>query len=613
MARAHAKTSVALVPVILAIAGCAVSPTPLQDHEVLSAARGRVDAVAVADTTKATAISLYEAIARSLKHNFDHHVEVSQLALRQAEIRTASVAGLPTLVANAAVSGRSNDLATATLDIPTGLEVPADSVAQDRVVQTHDLTLTWSILDFALSYVRAEQAADRTLIADLQRRKVAQRLIEDTRAAYWRALAHERLAGRFDRLEQRALRAIARVKAAARSGAETPMTALSYERELTQIKHTAEKLKHELSLAKSQLAALINLPPGVNFKLIETDEAPDPQLHHIGAAAMVTEAIFNRPEVREIAYLRRINEAEATAAVFELLPALRLSAARSFSDDHFLLHNDWAELGTAVAGNLIKLVQLPQRRAVIDAEREWLETRALATTAAIVTQVHISRIRHHHNSELLATARDYFDVQTRLVDHLRAEKAADLIGEQTLIREEMNLLVAETQVDIAKANVLNSSANLMTTLGYDLQGRDIDLSRSIADIAAEIRTNWSKRSAVSDRARYLHEIERARAEAKRKADAEERQRRDATQRHKAEQARLAKLEAAEAALERKRARDALTAEAAKARTEASRLRKQVAKPTSEPAPAVWEWVWPSQQEPGSQAARKPFKVYTGTK
>ena len=41
---------------------------------------------------------------------------------------------------------------------------PTYSVSQDKKRNTYDVAFTWNVLDFGLSYVRAQQQADRFLI-----------------------------------------------------------------------------------------------------------------------------------------------------------------------------------------------------------------------------------------------------------------------------------------------------------------------------------------------------------------------------------------------------------------------------------------------------------------
>ena len=47
----------------------------------------------------------------------------------------------------------------------------------------------------------------------------------------------------------------------------SPLVALTYERELIEVKREIETLNGELSLAKNQLAALMNVRPGTKFHL----------------------------------------------------------------------------------------------------------------------------------------------------------------------------------------------------------------------------------------------------------------------------------------------------------------------------------------------------------
>ncbi len=616
------------VPLVAALSGCAVTPSLIDDASLMGLTQTHLAMMSHTNEPIAGALSVYDALARALKYNLDAQVETVQAALRGDEIRLASAQMLPNLAAQAGFTARNNDLQTAKLDVPTGIEAPASSISSDRRYNSADATTGWNALDFALSYTRARQATDQQLIALEVRRKAVQRIVEDTRTAYWRAVSCERLLQRFGRMEERVKRAIRNTRSARQSGAETPMTALSYERELVQILQTAERLKHELILAKSQLAALINSPPGVAFKLSDSLEQPDPVVAHLSLEDLFAEAVFNRPEIRDVAYRQRINEHEATAAVLELLPSLGGTAAVSFNDDHFLLYHDWATLGASVAGNLLKVVQIPARRATVEAEAELLRTKALAVTAAVMTQVVISRVRQRNAAEQWATAREYRDVQILLVKLLAAQKDTDLIGEQTLIREEMNLLVAEIQHDSALGGLQSASSGLMTALGYDLQGSKLQIDQDLTALSAAIRTNWSNRTAVSDRGRYLAELEKARQEA-------ERQRREAEQRRQAEAKRVAdaaRQAAASEASQRQTETKRLKAEAERARNEARLVRRGVTKrgAPAEPKPqSLWPWVWPSVEEPRSgglkdvESASRPARstspsaksdgTYSGTK
>ena len=98
-----------------------------------------------------------------------------------------------------------------------------------------------------------------------------------------------------------------------------------------------------------------------------------------------------------------------------------------------------------------------------------------------------------HAARELASARDYYDVQQRLVKQMRAEAAAERISEQTLIREEMNALVAEAKRDIAFAAVQNAYANIFASVGLDPYGSDLNYGGGVGELEAQLRGLWLER------------------------------------------------------------------------------------------------------------------------
>ena len=502
----------------LLAAGCAVELHPLRDDELSQLAQERVVQVVADQEANKTPITLYEAMARAIKYNQDYRLELMQAELRNSELHLASREMLPKAVANASYAGRNSDLALGHLDLPTNTYVEPTTTSQDRIQSIGDATFSWNILDFALSYVRARQAADKFLIAEEARRKVIQRIIEDTRTAYWRAVSAERLTKRLAALEARAQRAIGDARALQDSGDISPTGALTYERELVQIKNTSQQLVRDLALARAQLAALMNLDPATKFSLAGSDGDLRPVMLGLSGREMLAEALFNRPELRDVAYQKRINEAEAIAAWLELLPGAQLFLAENSSSNSYLLHGHWMTMGVTAAENLLKVFQLPARRNLIEAQDEVLDQKLLAMTMVVITQVYMSRTRYRHFAKELEIATGYNDVQSRLVAELRAQANADKIGEQTLLREEMNALLAELKRDIAYANVQNAAANVFVSMGLDLQSSELKRTLGVKELATHLKAAWADRAAVSPRGRYLMELEAARAEARRQQE-----------------------------------------------------------------------------------------------
>jgi outer membrane protein TolC len=489
-------SSVAFLSVLaasLTLAGCAVKPEPLTFAQLQTISDKNLSRVTANQEPLAGPVTLYQAMARALKYNLDFKVEIMQKSLRVTELNLAHYNFLPAVVANSGFASRNNYLSTGDLDLTSGITHAPRTTSQEQRTQSSDITFSWNVLDFGLSYIRAQQSADKVLIAEEAKRKVIQRIIEDTRTAYWRAVSSDRMVRKLAALETRTKTALANSHKLLKSEAESPTAALTYQRELIEIVRASQKLQRELSVAKTQLAALMNLEPGSNFDLAgDAINAAPPSLA-VDAEDMLQAALLNRAELRDVQYQRRINDREARAALLELLPGIQLYAGSNYDSNKYLDNNQWLNWGAKASWNAMRVFQYPAKDEVINAQDKLLDARALALTMAVMTQVHVSRIRYLNTSKELRTARDYYDVQSRLLTQMRKEMAAEKISEQTLIREELNTLVAEAQRDIAFSGVQNAYANVFASVGLDPYSNRFDMAMSVADLSAELKGLWIER------------------------------------------------------------------------------------------------------------------------
>ena len=475
------------------VSGCAITPEPLTEAELASSAAERLDRVDAGQEPITGAIDLYEAMARALKYNLDYKVEAYEKSLRSAELDLSHYSLLPKIVGDVGLDRRNNFNASSSLNLVTQTPNFGASTSRDRHLRYRDLEISWDVLDFGLSLVRARQTADKVLIADEMKRKVTARIIEDVRTSYWRAISAERLIARLRKLETRTRRALANAKSLSSERQSSPITALTYERELVEIKQTIQELKRDLSVAKVQLAALMNVKPGQHFHL-QLPQHYNGQLRlKAPASEMVWTAMQNRSELREVSYRQRINLHEADAALLELLPNFKLFASSNFDSNSFLLNSHWYGWGAKATWHLLKVVEYPARDQVIKSQGDLLDQRGLALTMAIMTQVHVARLRFHQRREEVATARQYFDVQKRLINNMRIEAAAGRISEQTLLREELNMLVAKAKRDIAYADLQNAFANVHASMGTGPSAHEFDLSQDLKSLSLILRAVWQSR------------------------------------------------------------------------------------------------------------------------
>lgn len=461
------NNSYIIIILSLLLGGCSFIPVPLTSDELKEQASK--DSVLVTQNQEAVEgpISQYEAIARALKYNLDYNLEFAEKILSETELDLSRYDLLPQLVARTGYDGRDKFSGSSSQSLITGTQSLSTSTSSNRDIFTSDLKLTWSVLDFGLSYIRANQNADRVLIAEEEKRKVVTRIVQDVRTAYWRAVTNDRLIKKIEVLLVRVSKAIEESKQIEIKRLDRPLTALTYQRELIGIKRELEELQRDLSLAKIQLAALMNLRPGEDFELVIPDRAVVVNKVDISPDMMEQLALENRPEIRTISYEERINRKEAKAAILRLLPGLDINFGKNYTSNSFVFNTNWLSYGSQISWNLLNIFRLPSTKRELKARGKVLEARRLALTMAIITQVHVSLAQYEHSKREYKTATDYYLTQEKILAQLISGVSTNTVTEQSLIREEMNMMVAEVKFDIAFADVENAYASIFSALGID--------------------------------------------------------------------------------------------------------------------------------------------------
>lgn len=483
--------------VALFLTSCVARPERLDSASLSNFAEDKLARVTANQEPISGPISLYEAMARAIKYNLDFHVELYNELLESKQLTTANLEMLPRLVANSAFNGRNND---------TGGTSAILRSDKDRF--NGDAILSWNILDFGLSYVRAKQSANKVLIAEEQRRKIINRVIENVRTAYWRAASADRLITGLRRLVVRVKKAIRDSESLRKDGISSPLTALTYQRELVEIQQRIQTLQSSLTVAKTQLSALMNIAPGQKYQLAAGGLRIGLTRLKMTADEMIYTAMENRPEIRDVQYNLRINKREAKAALLELLPSANIFLSGNIDTDTFLLNSNWIGWGAKATWNLLQVFKYPARKRLIQAKDEVLDKRALAITMAIMTQVHVSRIRYANSRRLYFSAAKHLKIQRGILQQIRVSAAADQASEQTLIREEMNTLASRVKRDVAYADLQNAYANIYSAMGLDPYTIESISKDDLKSISASLRQMWIERGIRSGALRSTRHLKK---------------------------------------------------------------------------------------------------------
>lgn len=474
------------------MAACAVSPVPLSEAEQNRIIDEDLSLTFVEQEVIDKPISLEEALARALKYNLDHRLMLMEEALRNDQLHLSRYDMLPTLATNAGYVTRSNENLNLSRDTGSGRLSTDPSVSQDRNIGTADLTLTWSILDFGVSYYQAHQNANQFLIAHERRRRVINQIVQQVRAAYWRAATAAPLFERVQPLLIQAEQSLADSRIVEAQRLSPPLETLQYQKGLVEIVRELQGMEMDLAIAKSELASLMGLNPGQQFDLAlpEIENTQVPTLN-LSIERMEEIALLKRPELVEARYQERITALDTKKALVRLFPGLTFSTSANHNSNSYLVNQNWADAAARLSWNLINLVS---GRASIRASQTAEDVgllRRLSLNMAALTQVHVGYqqfLRAQHSFE---QARTLDDIESRIFEHISLAANNSAQSPLQSIRAQMSAIYAEVNSYRAYAEVHSALANLYVSMGLDLLPDTVE-SHAIDDIATEIEQALNK-------------------------------------------------------------------------------------------------------------------------
>lgn len=463
-----ALPAVALSASLLA-AGCAVSPEPISAADNLARVRKDLSVVLAPQEPMAKPVTMSGAMARAIKYNLDERVKVMETAVASQQLDLSHYDMLPRVVADAGYAGRNNDSGSESLNLVTGRRTGESTTAVDKHRRTGDLAFTWNVLDFGVSYLRARQNANLVLVADERRRRVVQGILQDVRTAYWRAVAAERLLGRISMVEKRVegARRDARTLEALR--VQAPLQALNYTRTLVETLRQLQSLRRELVASKSQLGALMGLPPGEPFEieLPALSGMKTPPKLDVPVEALESYALLNRPELMEETYNQRISADETWRSLLKLLPGIDVNSALRYDSNSFLLNQRWTDYGARISWNLINLVSAYDTKSYAEAQEDVVAFRRQALSMAVLSQVRVAMLQFKELNQEFGLTAEQADLDSRIRTQYANVGDAGQIGELGVIQAEVTALLSDLRRDLVFADLHNAYARIMVSAGVD--------------------------------------------------------------------------------------------------------------------------------------------------
>ncbi|MDP3516676.1 MAG: TolC family protein [Pseudohongiella sp.] len=477
-----------LAAAVVLLSACAVTPKPLvleQQRNLVAADRPLIFVQQEAITGP---ITQEEALARALKYNLEHRLMLMEAALRNDQLHRSRFDMLPALTINSGYVSRSNENLNLSRDTGSGALSTNPSISQDRDILTGNLTLSWNILDFGVSYFQARQNADQYLIAQERRRRVVNQVVQQVRNAYWRAATAEPLFEQVAPLLVQAKEALEDARAVEEQRLTPPLESLEYQKGLVEVIRELEGMEMDLAMAKSELASLMGLPPGLSYELAlpeETDLTP-PTLK-LTIEEMEELALLRRPELIEERYQQRISASETRKTLLRMFPGLNLSSSGNSDSNSYLVNQTWADAAARLTWNLLNLASGPSSLRAARTAEDVTDMRRLSLSMAALTQVHLSHQQFLKSSSSYQQAKTLNDIESRIFVHVSQAADNNARSELQRIRAQMAAIYAEVNSYRAYADVQGSLANLYVSMGLELLPEEVQ-SHDVNDVAVEIKS-----------------------------------------------------------------------------------------------------------------------------
>ncbi|MBR9867981.1 MAG: TolC family protein [Oceanospirillales bacterium] len=479
----------------VALSGCAITPQELTISELQSTNQMDREQLLKQMTPVSGTLTLNEAIARALKYNLDQRVKNLEESLKAGELEAGKYDMLPKLMAKAGYNWRDNFSHRWEGDYIDGSTTPAadksgdyPAISVDPRHGTTSLALSWNLLDFGASYYSAKQNADKLLIANEKRRRAMHTLIQNVRAAYWKALSAETLAERVRTTIQEAEKALQESQELADERVSSPDQALRYQRNLLENLRLLESVERDLASARIQLSSLIGALPVTRYTLVEpkTDLTP----LSVSLEQMEERALLSNADLREQFFNTRIAAQDTRKALLKLLPGISFDYGYYHDDDRFLVNNEWSAAGVSVSYNLFNLLSASSRMNAAEKNEALAAARRMALQMAVVTQVHLSAHNYTDALRQFNRADQIFKVDRQLEEIVRGKFKSNMASNQVRIATNVTTILSELRRYQAMAKFQEASGKLQASMGMEPVIGSVD-DIALADLTGQVN-DWIK-------------------------------------------------------------------------------------------------------------------------
>jgi outer membrane protein TolC len=465
--RAAGMFAAASAVVLLSACGT-VQVQPLSNAEL--AQQIALDRVAARDGVEPIkgVLTMDEAVARAIKYNLERRTKMMEEAMAFNQLDVSNWDMLPQVMAHAGYNWRNKDVITNSEDSVTGLPSLANPyISSDRTHANSDLGLTWSALDFGLSYITAKQQADRVLIAAERRRKAMHTLIQDVRTAFWRTVSAQKLRDEVRNAIVLAEDALQDARKAESERVRSPIDALRYQRQLLENLRLLESIEHELASGRVELAHLINAPLSEDFAVEQPSDSVDAGLMEVPVQRMEELAVMQNADLREHFYGSRIAVEETRRVMLRLFPNLSFNYHLRYDNDRFLINNQWNDAGLQLSYNLMNIFSAPAQKRLAEAGVKLADQRRVAAQMSVLTQVHLARLQYQIAYRQFVRADQVWQADAKIAQHMRNRETAETQSKLEQVANSTTAILSLLRRFQSLSQVQGAASKLQASMGLE--------------------------------------------------------------------------------------------------------------------------------------------------
>ncbi len=425
-------------------------------------------------------LTLEDAVARGVSHNLDARVSAMEILVSQKNVTLEKLKALPAITASRGYSGRSDEGATSSKSVLSGLQSLEPSQSSDQDRQSAALELNWNLMDIALAYADTKRAGNEVRVARERHEKVIQNIERDVYAAYWRAYAHQVTREKTERLIEDARAQITKVDEAVERKLLSADAASDQVAKLNDRVRTLKELDDRFNLSEIELKSMLALPlsAALDLKSPADRNGDYKQLLAEDISAQEWEALKARPEVREEILQKNITLQNTRREVLSTFPGAEIFVGMNYDSNSFLQNSTWIAGSAKLVQSILNIITLPERFQASEQKSHLADSRRHALVAAVLAQTRIARARLQSRDKIYADSRASLKMAERKASLAAHKKSAGWGSGQSGLEAGLEAQIETLRNEFARADAQDAYAAYMNTLGRRFF-RPVDLTKAI--------------------------------------------------------------------------------------------------------------------------------------